>query len=333
MLTSFERSSQSQREHKDLLRNYFAKPYLFLARRIWWRLPARLRSLPPVRLYGMHLHALVRRTAERKQNHSTFFFRNRPELELVDRLIDRKGHGSSLKIAVIACSKGAEVYSFVWTIRSARPDLNLSVSAVDISQEILEFASEGVYSFGNSDIFNAMENEGVTGQPPLLRNTYRDQKLSIFERMNEHEMETVFDREGDKVKIKSWLKEGITWRLGDAFDPELVNVLGPQDIVVANRFLCHMKPAVAERCLRNVARLVKPGGHLFVSGVDLDVRTKVAREMGWKPVTDLIREIHEGDVSLMNDWPMEYWAQEPFQANRKDCMIRYASVFQLGEPS
>jgi hypothetical protein len=76
---------------------------------------------------------------------------------------------------------------------------------------------------------------------------------------------------------------------------------------VANRFLCHMHPEEAEECLCNLARLVKPGGYLFVSGVDLGVRTKVARELGWRPVTELISEIHEGDPSLRRGWPLEYW--------------------------
>src|SRR4030095_15800187 len=105
---------------------------------------------------------------------------------------------------------------------------------------------------------------------------------------------------------------------------------GPQRLVVANRFLFHMEPAASERCLRSVARLVKPGGYLFVSGIDLDVRTKTARALGWNPVADLLREVHEGDVSLLNDWPLEYWALEPFQATRRDGMLRYATAFQLG---
>jgi len=66
--------------------------------------------------------------------------------------------------------------------------------------------------------------------------------------------------------------------------PGILDALGPQDIVVANRFLCHMDPGDAERCLRNVARLVCPGGHLFVSGIDLDVRRVLSRLLGelWK---------------------------------------------------
>src|SRR6266446_292668 len=306
--------------------------YILLGRRFWWRLPAAVRHFPPLQWYGLHLHALVQRFVDRSQNHSTFFFRNRPELELMKSLLDREAHGSSLTISVLACSKGAEVYSIAWTIRSARPDLKLSVNAVDISQDILKFAEEGVYSLRSADVLDVVNHEGITADEDVTWNTCRDQNASMFERMTDCEMTAMFDREGDQVRVKSWLKEGIFWHRGDAGDPALVDVLGPQDMVVANSFLCHMTPVTAERCLRNIARLVKPGGYLFVSGVDLDVRTKVAREMGWRLVTDMMREIHEGDASLGRDWPLEYWALEPFGARRRDPINRYVSVFQLGEP-
>ena len=64
---------------------------------------------------------------------------------------------------------------------------------------------------------------------------------------------------------------------------------------MANNFLCHMDASMAERCLRNIARLVSPHGYLFVSGIDLDIRTKVADDLGWNPLQELLEEIHEGD--------------------------------------
>ena len=158
-----------------------------------------------------------------------------------------------------------------------------------------------------------------------------DQNAAIFERMTDEELDAIFEMEGDQARVRSCSRRESIWLRGDACDPELVGVLGPQDIVLANRFLCHMKPAAADRCLRNIARLVKPGGYLFVSGIDLDVRTRVARGMGWKPVTDLIRDIHEGDPSLRSGWPLEYWGLEPFCDNRSDWKIRYASVFEIGK--
>jgi chemotaxis methyl-accepting protein methylase len=246
------------------------------------------------------------------------------------RLADKKAHGSKLRIAVLACSKGAEVYSIIQTIRSARPDLRLSMRAVDISQEILEFAERGVYSLTNPDVLKAPHYKGITETGDVTWNTCRDQLTSIFERLTDEEVEAMFEVEGDQAKVRSWLKEEITWIRGDAGDPELVGAMGPQDMVVANCFLCHMEPAAADRCLRNVARLVKPGGYFFVSGVDLDVRTTVAREMDWRPLRDLMREIHEGDPSLRSGWPMEYWGLEPFSNKRRDWKIRYASAFQIG---
>jgi SAM-dependent methyltransferase len=181
--------------------------------------------------------------------------------------------------------------------------------AVDISKEVVAFAQKGVYSLKTSELHD----------------------VSIFERMTENEMQEMFEREGDQLKIQPWIKEGITWHIGNAGDPEIGNVLGPQDIVVANRFLCHMDPPAAERCLRNIARLVYLGGHLFVSGVDLDVRTKVARDLGWKPVRDLIEEIHDGDPCLRGHWPLDYTGLEPFNKRRHDWRLRYACVFEINQ--
>ncbi|MFI5092236.1 MAG: CheR family methyltransferase [Candidatus Acidiferrales bacterium] len=246
----------------------------------------------------------------RRQYHGTFFLRNRPELDLIRALSEKRPQGSTLRVTVLACSNGAEVYSILWTIRSARPDLKVVVQAIDISDEILEIAQKGIYS---------LQFDELIGSP-------------IFERLTEEEMRTMFEEDDGRMRIQSWIKEGINWRVADAGDQRLVNLLGGQDIVVANKFLCHMDPPDAERCLRNIAHLVDPGGYLFVSGIDLDVRTKVALELGWAPVPGLLEEIHNGDPSVTRDWPWKYWGLEPFDRKKRHYAVRYASVFQLGKP-
>src|SRR5205823_11947166 len=268
--------------------------YLRLNKRIWERLPCRVRNLYLIRGYGTVLHNIVCLRAKREMYFGTFFLRNRPALELMRRLADQKANGSNLRVAVLACSIGAEVYSILWTIRSARPDLKVLLDAVDISQEILRFAEKGIYAPDTSQLVSA----------------------SIFERLTKAEMVEMFDWEGDEAKVKLWLREGITWQPGDAADPELINVLGPQDMVVASNFLCHIVRADAEKCLGNIAQLVSPGGYLFVSGIDLDVRTKVAADLGWEPVPQLIAEIHNGDRSVRADWPWQWWGLEPLNRRR-----------------
>ena len=63
--------------------------------------------------------------------------RNRPEMQLMCRLMEQHGPGAKVAISVLGCSKGAEVYSILWSIRRTRPDLRVVVQAVDISQEIV----------------------------------------------------------------------------------------------------------------------------------------------------------------------------------------------------
>jgi chemotaxis protein methyltransferase CheR len=280
--------------------------YLRLNRRTWGIIPAQLRNSYLIRAYGAWLQSLVRLIETRRQYFATFFFRNRPALELMRRVADEKSNGSTLRIAVLACSIGAEVYSILWTIRLARPDLKVLVCAVDISRQILKFAEKGIYAPDTCELVGC----------------------SIFERLTAHEMEQMFDWEGDQARIKPWLREGITWQLGDASSPELIHVLGPQDIVVASNFLCHMEPLDAENCLRNIAVLVDRGGYLFVSGVDLEVRAKVAHELGWRPIPELLKQIHDGDPDLRGGWPLAWWGLEPLNHRRCDWQLRYATAFQ-----
>ena len=281
--------------------------YLHFNEWLWSRLPDSVRASPPVQSYGQLVNALVRRESSREMSLGTFFVRNRPELRLIARLAGAK-NGRPPHLTVLGASNGAEVYSIVWAIRSSQPLSKPIVHAVDISAAALESARAGTYSPQGTEL---------VGEP-------------ILERLTELEIEDFFDRKDDRFRVKEWIREGINWHLADGRDPRLRDLLGPQDIVVANRFLCHMVPAEAEACLRAIARLVAPGGYLFVSGVDLDVRTKVATQLGWKPVRELMEEMHEGDPSLRIAWPFKYWGLEPFDRTRRDWEIRYAAAFQLG---
>jgi chemotaxis methyl-accepting protein methylase len=262
-----------------------------------------------MRWYGTILHKLVSRRANRRQFTGTFFLRNRPILELTRRLTGNKPQGSTLNIAVLGCSIGAEVYSILWTIRSGRPDLDVRLCAVDNSAEVLKIAKEAVYTSQTCDFVGS----------------------SIFERMTDAEFGEMFEGDRREARVRPWLREGISWHLSDAGDPGLVRVLGPQDMVVASNFLCHMAPPEAESCVRNIARIVNPGSYLFVSGVDLDVRAKVAGDLRWPPVLELIEEIHDGDPSVRGDWPCAWWGLEPLDKKRDDWQMRYAAVFRLNE--
>jgi chemotaxis methyl-accepting protein methylase len=240
----------------------------------------------------------------------TLFLRNRPALELMRSVIAEKPRRATVRVAILGCSVGVEVYSILWILRRARPDLTILVDAVDVSPDVLAIAENGVYGPQTSETVHA----------------------SIFQRMTKAELDEMFTSDGDQARIVPWLQEGISWRLGDASDPELVEQLGEMDLVVANNFLCHMDAVSADRCLRNIGHLAEPDGYLFVSGVDLDVRTKVALDLGWYPVSELMAEIHDGDPLVRADWPLRWWGLEPLDRKRADWQTRYASAFRVREP-
>jgi chemotaxis methyl-accepting protein methylase len=281
--------------------------FLELNQRIWRRLPGRARDLSPVEDYGRWLHTLVCRHADREMALGTLFLRNRPALELMRRLVDKQDRGARLKIAVLGCSVGVEVYSVLWTLRRSRPDLELDVHAVDISPEVVEVAERGVYSPETSEMVSA----------------------SIFDALTEAERAQMFDWDGDKATIKPWLRDGITWQVGDAGDPNLITSLGRQDLVIASNFLCHMDAGSAEQCLRTLSQLVRPGGQIFVTGVDPDVRTQVALELDWEPISELRAEIHDGDPLVRSDWPWRWWGLEPLDRRRSDWETRYTAAFRI----
>jgi len=280
--------------------------YLRLNERLWRKAPGSVVNLSPVRSYYSVLHRLVRARGPGEPSFHTLFLRNRPELELIRRLVDRKTIGEALSVAVLGCGTGAEAYSIAWRIRSARPDLRLSLHALDVSKPAVEFARRGVYSLKASE-WNCP---------------------GVFKHMTAAEKDEFFDQEGELMTVKAWIREGIDWQVVDAGGSKALDLVGAQDVVVANKSFWQTGAKDAERWLHSIARLVRPDGYLFVSGVDLDIRTKVASDLGWKPVGDLLEEIHEGDISSRSAWPWHYSGLEPLDKRRAGWDIRYATAFR-----
>jgi chemotaxis methyl-accepting protein methylase len=307
--------------------------FLRLNQHAWKILPRFFASRPPLVWYGHFLHELARIQGERAQAFNTFFLRNRPELALIQRLAANK---KEVRLAVLGCSTGAEVYSIAWAIKTARTGLRLSLQAVDISHEAVEFAKRAAYGRkakeGRQKVRDYMAagrwNVGQPGSELLGA-----EGAEIFERLTPTEMAELFDFDDDVATVKSSIRDGINWHVADVRSPELLESIGLQDIVVASNFLCHMESTEAERCLRNIARMVAPHGYIFVTGVDLDVRTKIAQELGWKPVLDLLEEVHNGDLCLRGQWPCQYAGLEPLNKGRSDWKLRYAAAFQVGSGS
>ena len=223
----------------------------------WNSLSPQVRSWKYTQKLGRRIHRRACRIHARGGGCYTRFFRNLPQLELIRDLVLQMPAGSPVKIASIGCSTGAELYSALWLIRRTRPQHRVQAVGIDAAEECIRAAARAVYPF------RVVEAAGIS----------------------ENDYERFFTTEGKALVVQDWVKEAVTWEVGDACSPDLAARFGLHHVVVANNFLFHMPADRSEECLRNLTRLVAPNGYLVVSGVDLDMRGRVLKELGFVPVT------------------------------------------------
>jgi chemotaxis methyl-accepting protein methylase len=270
---------------------------------IWRRLPAASQQRPSLYRAGKLIHKLSARLSDRRQSTSTWFLRNQALLLTIQELTEKFSVGASIRLCSIGCSTGAEIYSVLWAVRKARPDLKIFPVGIDGAEPVIEMARSGRYS----------------RQAPELGHM-NDELLSEF-----------FDEDGDGFKVKQWIAEGTQWQVADARDPMLPDRIGQQDVLLANNFLIHMNPAEASACFAKLLKLTKPGGLLVCRGVDLDLREKLVTQHQLKPIATRIDEIHnsEPEKDARRGWPWRYWALEPMDKTRRRWLERYSAIFRV----
>jgi chemotaxis protein methyltransferase CheR len=247
---------------------------------------------------GKVIHRAHVKWQGRHQTNFTYFLRNVPLLELLRDLVPNGRTGNTWRVTVVGCSTGAELYSLLWYLRSARPNLRFSAIGADIVDAAVAKASSGEY---------CIEDEELAWLSGPIRNA-------------------IFDQVAGAIRIKDWIRDDIQWIVADATDPNISDALGPTNLLLANNFLGAMADPKAEECMENLLRLVSPGGYFVFNG-DLDVKTRFARRHDLVPICDRIEAIHFGDPSRTG-WPWTYWASEPIDNSRPDWQTRYSVVFK-----
>lgn len=273
---------------------------LWINQCLWTLVPESFRQSRLGLLWG---RAIFRITGLRKRRQltTTWFFRNRPELAQLAELVQQMPDPGTLRMTVVGCSEGAEVYSILYILSKTCADLPVKLQAYDICEEALMIARGGRYSSADN----------------------------ILSLTRDHERDELFDKDNDELVIKQQFRDQVEWQSADPTREPVLSRIEKQDIVIANRLLFHMPPDEQYRVLQVIADMVRPGGYLFVSGLDLQVRTDLAKKRYWQPVTDNIEAIHSADSSMTRDWPFRYWGLEPFDKKHPDWSIRYCSIFRM----
>jgi chemotaxis protein methyltransferase CheR len=249
---------------------------------------------------GKLIHQAHVKWAGRHQTPATHFLRNVRLLELLRDIALKVPDEVKWRVTVMGCSTGAELYSLLWYLRSARPNLQITALGADAVDWVIAKASSGEYS-PEDDELSWLTN-------PIL--------------------ESLFNHVDGVFRVKDWIREGVRWTVADARSSKLLDELGPADLLLANNFLGAMSDQEAEACMENLLRLVSPGGYFVFNG-NLDVKTRFAKKHALVAVNEGIEAIHFGDPSRLG-WPWTYFASEPLDKSRPDWQTRYAAVFVRG---
>lgn len=175
----------------------------------------------------------------------THFFRNRPQMEALERqilpdLIKRKSSARRLRIWSAACSSGEEPYSLAMMLDQLLPDRarwNISIVGTDLDHQVLAKARQGLYG--------AWSFREV---PPHVKATY-------------------FTPRGHHFEVAPHIREMVTFRQQNLIDdpiPSPAIGLDQVDLVVCRNVLIYFNEQTIKRLVGQIHDTLVPDGWLVV---------------------------------------------------------------------
>jgi chemotaxis protein methyltransferase CheR len=166
----------------------------------------------------------------------------------------------SLRIWSAACSSGQEPYSLAMTLQQALPaGWNYHITGTDISTEMIKRASAGEYS----------QVEVNRGLPAQLLVSH-------------------FARSGTGWKVNPELRRNITFQQMNLAAP--LPSMAPFDVIFLRNILIYFDVETKRAVLRNVGRLLRPDGYLFLGAAETTIgvdesfeRVAMGRTSAYRP--------------------------------------------------
>lgn len=185
-------------------------------------------------------------------NESSFFRDLHPfnalKSHILPELIAKRGKERELNIWSNACSSGQEVYSIAMLIRENFPELagwKVSLTATDISKQILDKAQSGVFT--QTEI-----NRGLP-MPLVIKN---------------------FKREGVHWRINEDIRKMVNFRPLNLIDP-WPTTLPKMDVVFLRNVLIYFNVETKKQILDKIHRVMNSDGVLFLGGAETTMNLNV----------------------------------------------------------
>lgn len=276
------------------------------------RLWAEVRKLKKTRLWTelrKLKHELIIRFSKRENRVYTQFYRFPHQLRaMVEQVVPAlrpNGAGADaepLNILVFACCSGEEAFSLSYVLRKHFPELDYSIRGYDIVGDVIKKAQAALFTPEEASWGHFVTDEIVAG---------------MFE-----------PAEGELLRVRAYISDPITFAEGNLLDKPFMQTLGQADMVLAQNVLFHLPRPQAREAFRNLHEALKPGGALFINGVDADIRADMTKRLGLEPLEYLIEEIHnDARVDRGANWADTYVGRKPFTRSGRDWRRKQGTIF------
>lgn len=259
-------------------------------------------NLPLMRYLGNLIHKEKLQNQARGQSLATSFYRSLHQIRSFEGPLRYLVQGPKIHVLVTGCSLGCEVYTLAGYLNIMFPKLAWHITAIDISYEAVTATRVAHYS-----------NKHGLGSP----------KNDIVRSIESN----IFERSGEKWVVKDKIRDCITVQQIDVLSPQFINSFSEYDVVFGQNYLIHMADSMASQAFTSLVNVLRPEGALFVTGMDLDLRTLLSKQYCLNPIDFDLRAIHEEDHIKRGWWPWQYWSLEPFSDRRFDYLSRYATIY------
>ncbi|GAB6106584.1 CheR family methyltransferase [Fusibacter bizertensis] len=195
-------------------------------------------------LEAIHLHNSL-------YNTYTEFYRDRVtfailEEEILPSMIAKKGNKSEIRIWSVGCSTGQEAYSIMMLfndiIKFYTFDVKIRLFATDISEESLEVAKNGVYSY----------------------NSIQNLKIKHVNRYFEHH--------NDTYTVIPELRKQIAFSYYDVLDANTINppesIYGNFDLIICCNLLIYYRPLIQQKIIKKLMSNLNTGSYLVLGKIE-----------------------------------------------------------------
>ena len=264
-------------------------------------------EFPPARLMGRWIYKARRGSQIQAQSTATKFFRNLNQIAAFEGPLRPLAEAGRMRVLVAGCSMGCEAFTLAGFLDQKFPALDVQIEANDICEAALAVARAAIYSREHG------LGSGIGGLAGDLESA-------------------MFNREGESWRGVEDLRARVTFDHADVLSPEFTRFEG-FDVVVGQNFMIHMDAEQEARSFANLVRATRPGGALFLGGMDLDRRPGLVERHQLRPLDWNVAAIHDDDEMRRSAWPWTYWSLEPINHGLPDFLARYATIFCKGSGS